>query len=694
MADASVTAIDGRAVVRVGGSELLDAYIGQALVAGDQAAASAAAAAGDADDAAQSAALAQTAALTAPNVFADEAAGRTAVANGQTFWTDLGDAGLGLYRRTSSTVSALIGKVVTGAMLASASGSALISHSVAAIGSIVRPVQAVLRDQAFNPKDFGAIGDAQPHPLSERYATLAAAQAVYPFVTRLNQTQDWAAIQAALNAASANENVRGMVRLPIGYYVLGDSIQMPNFVTFEGVSRYGSVLFNQVTPLAAPMVVNKDPVGFIFAELRNLSLLGGTHAVKISVTGEVSQIVFAGVYTAFQTVSVIEANSLQTTKFQDCTFGAPGSGYAVQVTGFPCNSIEFYNTRVSSGTSGVLKLRGFDGVHWYGGSMEGNGRSLKATGSVAGTVLTVTALNDGLGPISVGDAVIADGVTAGTVVVSRGTGTGGTGTYNLNYSSTAGSRSLVIGPATIDLDPGLTRATSCTFNGVYFEGTPRLLLRSVGTVGVAFDACKFTWATDGEPYIFDTGADIIAIGTNHLDKDVIGPLNTLMVGATPRMGGNVNVWTSKGQNAGRVVTRQQTPIGGGAVDLLIFNRPAATGSSANMHLITGTLTVLAQGYDAGGASREINRTYRVLFRAVSNAGLAVVLTQLDTQDNLSGSNPQTLVVRAKATPGVTELRIEALTTNFDATLPSAVSAIFEYGGRPTLISDMVTVSAA
>jgi hypothetical protein len=83
MADASVTAIDGRAVVRVGGSELLDAYIGQALVAGDQAAASAAAAAGDADDAAQSAALAQTAALTAPNVFADEAAGRTAVANGR-----------------------------------------------------------------------------------------------------------------------------------------------------------------------------------------------------------------------------------------------------------------------------------------------------------------------------------------------------------------------------------------------------------------------------------------------------------------------------------------------------------------------------------------------------------------------------------------------------------------------------------
>ena len=45
MADASVTAIDGRAVVRVGGSELLDIYIGQAIVASGQATASAEAAA-------------------------------------------------------------------------------------------------------------------------------------------------------------------------------------------------------------------------------------------------------------------------------------------------------------------------------------------------------------------------------------------------------------------------------------------------------------------------------------------------------------------------------------------------------------------------------------------------------------------------------------------------------------------------
>lgn len=51
------------------------------------------------------------------------------------------------------------------------------------------------------PEQFGAIGDGTVHPLSERYSTLAAAQAVYPFVTALTQTIDWAACQAAENYA-------------------------------------------------------------------------------------------------------------------------------------------------------------------------------------------------------------------------------------------------------------------------------------------------------------------------------------------------------------------------------------------------------------------------------------------------------------------------------------------------------------
>ncbi|WP_447404500.1 hypothetical protein [Pseudomonas aeruginosa] len=66
------------------------------------------------------------------------------------------------------------------------------------IGYRERTVADRLNDTA-NVKDYGAIADGAYHPLSERFATLADAQAVYPFVTSLSQSIDWAAIQICLN---------------------------------------------------------------------------------------------------------------------------------------------------------------------------------------------------------------------------------------------------------------------------------------------------------------------------------------------------------------------------------------------------------------------------------------------------------------------------------------------------------------
>ncbi len=71
------------------------------------------------------------------------------------------------------------------------------------------------------------------------------------------------------------------------------------------------------------------------------------------------------------------------------------------------------------------------------------------TGSVSGTVLTVTAILSGSGGVGSGgvnqtQALTGTGVTAGTSIVSNGTGTGGTGTYNLNNSMTLSSRTLTL----------------------------------------------------------------------------------------------------------------------------------------------------------------------------------------------------------------------------------------------------------
>jgi hypothetical protein len=59
-------------------------------------------------------------------------------------------------------------------------------------------------------------------------------------------------------------------------------------------------------------------------------------------------------------------------------------------------------------------------------------------GTIAGTVLTVTSAPGG-STIGVGQYVYGTNVAAGTTIVSLGTGTGGTGTYNLNQSSTVAS---------------------------------------------------------------------------------------------------------------------------------------------------------------------------------------------------------------------------------------------------------------
>lgn len=59
------------------------------------------------------------------------------------------------------------------------------------------------------------------------------------------------------------------------------------------------------------------------------------------------------------------------------------------------------------------------------------------TASIATTVLTVSAVASGT--LAIGQTITGTGVTAGTTIVSLGTGTGGTGTYNISTSQTVSS---------------------------------------------------------------------------------------------------------------------------------------------------------------------------------------------------------------------------------------------------------------
>ena len=62
------------------------------------------------------------------------------------------------------------------------------------------------------------------------------------------------------------------------------------------------------------------------------------------------------------------------------------------------------------------------------------------TGSISGTTLTVTAVTSGT--LYVGQTIQGSTVTAETIITALGTGTGGAGTYTVNYSQTVTSRTL------------------------------------------------------------------------------------------------------------------------------------------------------------------------------------------------------------------------------------------------------------
>ncbi|MGS0225444.1 phage head-binding domain-containing protein [Escherichia coli] len=87
-----------------------------------------------------------------------------------------------------------------------------------------------------NVKDFGAKGDGSDHPLSEVFPSLASAQAVYPFVTSLSQTQDYAGIQAAINAA---KTLNAAVFLPSGQYITNTTITADYAVSMYGEGGQG-----------------------------------------------------------------------------------------------------------------------------------------------------------------------------------------------------------------------------------------------------------------------------------------------------------------------------------------------------------------------------------------------------------------------------------------------------------------------
>lgn len=114
--------------------------------------------------------------------------------------------------------------------------------------------------ESVSVKDFGAIGDGTLRKLQEwvdggKFSGLAAIQVVYPFVTSLDQSIDYAAIQKAINVSNnatgnnplvinTNYTKAFRIRVPCGKYMLSDELDLRrrNYITLFGDDRMRSIL--------------------------------------------------------------------------------------------------------------------------------------------------------------------------------------------------------------------------------------------------------------------------------------------------------------------------------------------------------------------------------------------------------------------------------------------------------------------
>jgi hypothetical protein len=151
-----------------------------------------------------------------------------------------------------------------------------------------------------------------------------------------------------------------------------------------------------------------------------------------------------GIYLASNSACLIQNNSIGGIgTFPSDPTTAGSSGYSLY--GISLGSIN----GVGTGNHSVLS-------NTVGGTIAGSLtvklNSAVFTGSISGTVLTVTSVTSG--SLAVNQKIYADGVAGGRTITSLGTGTGGIGTYNLNAGSTAASSRMMTSGLDVGFEMG------------------------------------------------------------------------------------------------------------------------------------------------------------------------------------------------------------------------------------------------
>lgn len=178
--------------------------------------------------------------------------------------------------------------------------------------------------------------------------------------------------------------------------------------------------------------------------------------------------------------------------------------------------------RLCDGTNSTPDLRGkfIIGAGDVGASFTATIQGALVTASIAGTTLTVSSVTSG--SLKLGQTVTGTGVTLGTTILSFDTGSGGTGTYTISTSQTVSSRSITLKSNVLEV----TAVSSGTLTvGSYVSGASIPFGTSITSFGTGSGGTG-TYNIDGDPqYVLSSSltssAGTVLVGNSGGSKDAV-----------------------------------------------------------------------------------------------------------------------------------------------------------------------------
>jgi hypothetical protein len=291
---------------------------------------------------------------------------------------------------------------------------------------------------------FSAICDGKSHPLSQKFATLAAAQAVYPFVTSLSQEIDFASLKLASNTAfgadgaehgSSNPQANIPLYIPQGVCYLGNdtwTIRKASGIRIEGAAATATTLTGNGTVLAFD--------GLWYSQIGNLAI--ATQSSSAIAALDIDGNLPGHPYDTFG----VQANT-----FPNLFVNGGGGNHAVAVcrrggSDGQCSEMTFINPHFINASFAVYYQNGFNAIDnvFIGGDIQNytkNGiylvaGSLKVLGTSFESTTGYTQILNG------GCDIQASAAGAGDTILAYGNRTESLCFYNGAWSQMADVRGL------------------------------------------------------------------------------------------------------------------------------------------------------------------------------------------------------------------------------------------------------------